>query len=135
MAKEKKRKSEKDTRKEIQAKSILLKVVKFIMKLQRPTEETITIALIPKPMGKDKKPKPYDYAFLLRTHESLDKDTFMLTQFLKRSIFPMLFELVSDIITVEEIQAIYEKEEYTCFYIKFNDPQWKEKIESKVASL
>jgi len=105
------------------------------MKLQRPTEETISIALIPKPVGVDKKPKPCDYAFMIRTEDTPDKDTLMLAEFVKRSVFPMLFELASDIITVEETQVMYEKKEYTCFYLKFIDRQWRQKIESKVKTL
>jgi len=132
---EKKKEKETETKRERQAKNILIKVVKFIMKLQRATEETVSIALIPKPIGEDKKPKPYDYAFLLRTEETPDKDTFMLVEFVKRSVFPMLFELASDIVTIEETQVKYAEKEYTCFYIKFVDPEWRTKIEKKVESL
>lgn len=104
------------------------------MKLQRPTQETITIALIPKPCGKDKKPKA-DYAFLIRTEEQPDMDTMLLVGFLKKSIFPMLFELASDIISIEEKEVKYDDREYSCFYIRFVDPDWKEKIKAKVETL
>jgi len=129
------RKKKTENKREKQAKTILIKVIKFIMKLQRPTEETISIALIPKPFGEDKKPKPYDYAFLIRTEETPDKDTLMLVEYLKAAIFPMLFELASDIVTIEETQVMYDTKEYTCFYVKFVDPEWRTKIERKVELL
>ena len=89
---------------EEKAKSALRKIVKFLLSIQRPTESTVSIALIPNPIDMQGKKKPYAYAFLVKTEE-LGMDEGFFIDFLKKSIFPIFQELASDLVEIIETPA------------------------------